>query len=412
MTEQGTESSTSKQNDKPMSSEKDKVKFFSRMRAGTRGMSLRRRALLLTVTLGVVVGAIFGISWLHYYFTHASTDDARVKGNLIAVSPTVQGKIRLLSIQEGDRLAKGQVIAQLREEDYQAQVDVAAGVVQTIEGELKEAEAELALVREKTQKEVTEATAALCAVQARQDEEEASLRQASLDYNRIKKLHQSKTVSASEMDRVQAAFDLARARLEVAKEVIKENQAKLQIAQANTAEALSKEQRVESLRGRLEEARGALTAANLKLDHTTVSSPIDGVVAKKVANIGEVIKPGQTIAVIVDLNDLWVEANLEETKLEHVRLGQTVDLKVDAYPGTKFTGRVVNIGAAATSEFALIPENRSAGNFTKVTQRIPIKIQVINPAYQLRPGMMVVVGIDIRSRKNDSSSGALAREDE
>jgi membrane fusion protein (multidrug efflux system) len=412
MTEQGTESSTSKQNDKPMSSEKDKVKFFSRMRAGTRGMSLRRRALLLTVTLGVVVGAIFGISWLHYYFTHASTDDARVKGNLIAVSPTVQGKIRLLSIQEGDRLAKGQVIAQLREEDYEAQVDVAAGVVQTIEGELKEAEAELALVREKTQKEVTEATAALCAVQARQDEEEASLRQASLDYNRIKKLHQSKTVSASEMDRVQAAFDLARARLEVAKEVIKENQAKLQIAQANTAEALSKEQRVESLRGRLEEARGALTAAKLKLDHTTVSSPIDGVVAKKVANIGEVIKPGQTIAVIVDLNDLWVEANLEETKLEHVRLGQTVDLKVDAYPGTKFTGRVVNIGAAATSEFALIPENRSAGNFTKVTQRIPIKIQVINPAYQLRPGMMVVVGIDIRSRKNDSSSGALAREDE
>jgi membrane fusion protein (multidrug efflux system) len=412
MTEQGMESSTSKQNDQTMSSEKDRVKFFSRMRAGTRGMSLRRRALLLIVALGVVVGAFFGISWLHYYFTHASTDDARVKGDLIAVSPTVQGKIRLLPIQEGDRVQKGQLIAQLREEDYQAQVDVAAGVVQTIEGELKEAEAELALVREKTQKEVTEATAALCAVQARQDEEEASLRQASLDYNRIKKLHQSKTVSASEMDRVQAAFDLARARLEVAKEVIKESQAKLQIAQANTAEANSKEQRVESLRGRLEEARGALTAAKLKLDHTTVSSPIDGVVAKKVANIGEVIKPGQTIAVIVDLNDLWVQANLEETKLEHVRLGQTVDLKVDAYPGTKFTGRVVNIGAAATSEFALIPENRSAGNFTKVTQRIPIKIQVMNPAYQLRPGMMVVVGIDIRSRKNDSSSGALAREDE
>ena len=412
MTELGTESPTSKQNDKALSSEKDKVNFLSRMGSGFRGMSRRRAALLLTVAVAVLIGAIFGIRWLHYYFTHASTDDARVKGDLIAVSPTVQGKIRLLPIQEGDRVQKGQLIAQLREEDYQAQVDVAAGVVQTIEGELKEAEAELALVREKTQKEVTEATAALCAVQARQDEEEASLRQASLDYKRIKKLHQSKTVSASEMDRVQAAFDLARARLEVAKEVIKENQAKLQIAEANTAEVISKEQRVESLRGKLEEARGALTAAKLKLDHTTVSSPIDGVVAKKVANIGEVIKPGQTIAVIVDLNDLWVEANLEETKVEHVRLGQTVDVKVDAYPGTQFTGRVVNIGAAATSEFALIPENRSAGNFTKVTQRIPIKIQVMNPACQLRPGMMVVVGIDIRSGKNDSATGPLAREDE
>ena len=170
-----------------------------------------------------------------------------------------------------------------------------------------------------------------------------------------------------------------------------------------------KQQRVESLRGRLEETRAALTAAKLKLDHTTVTSPIDGVVAKKVANIGEVIKVGQTIAVIVDLNNVWVEANLEETKVEHVRLGQTVDVKVDAYPGTEFTGRVVNIGAAAASEFALIPENRSAGNFTKVTQRIPIKIEVMNPAYQLRPGMMVIVGIDIRSGKDDSSGRELAR---
>jgi membrane fusion protein (multidrug efflux system) len=412
MTEERKESSPSKQTEQTLSSEEKTGNFSLRTGSGFRGMSRRRAVLLLTVAVGVVIGAIFGIRWLHYYFTHASTDDARVKGDLIAVSPTVQGKIRLLPIQEGDRVQKGQLIAQLREEDYQAQVDVATGVVQTIEGELKEAEAELALVREKTQKEVTEATAALCAVQARQDEEEASLRQASLEYNRIKKLHQSKTVSASEMDRVQAAFDLARARLEVAKEVIKENQAKLQIAEANTAEVDSKEQRVESLRGRLEEARGALTAAELKLDHTTVSSPIDGVVAKKVANIGEVIKPGQTIAVIVDLNDLWVEANLEETKLEHVRLGQAVDVKVDAYPGTAFTGRVVNIGAAAASEFALIPENRSAGNFTKVTQRIPIKIEVTNPPYQLRPGMMVVVGIDIRSGNDGSSGGALARENE
>lgn len=409
MTEQRTESSPSKQNDQILSSGKDRRKIFTRMASGFGSMSRKRGALLLSVAIVVAVAVIFGIGWLHYYFTHASTDDARVKGDLIAVSPTVQGKIRLLPIQEGDRVEKGQLIAQLREEDYQAQVDVAAGVVQTIEAELKEAEAELTLVREKTNKEVAEATAALCAAQARQAEAEANLRQASLDYERIRELHRSKTVSSSEMDRAQAAFDLCHARVEVAKEVIKENQAKLQIAEANVAGVISKEQRVESLRGRLEEARAALTAAKLKLDHTTVTSPIDGVVAKKVANIGEVIKVGQTIAVIVDLNNIWVEANLEETKVEHVRLGQTVDLKVDAYPGTKFTGRVLNIGAAAASEFALIPENRSAGNFTKVTQRIPIKIEVINPAYQLRPGMMVVVGIDIRRGKDDSSQGELAR---
>ena len=349
MTEQRTESSPSKQNDKTLSSGKDTRKFFSRMRAGFRDMSLRRRALLLTVAVALVMGAIFGTRWLHYYFTHASTDDARVKGDLIAVSPTVQGKIRLLLIQEGDRVEKGQLIAQLREEDYQAQVDVASGAVRAIEGKLREAEADLALVQEKTQKKVAEATASLSAAQARQDEAEASLRQASLDCERVRKLYGSETVSATEMDRAQAGFDLARARVEVAKEEINENQAKLQIAEANTIEVILKQQRVESVKGRLEEARSALRAAKLKLAHTTVTSPINGVVAKKVSNIGEVIKPGQTIAVIVNLNNVWVEANLEETRVEHVRLGQKVDVKVDAYPGTKFTGKVLNIGAAAAS---------------------------------------------------------------
>jgi multidrug resistance efflux pump len=344
MTEERTESSPTKQKDQTLTSEERTGKFSPRMGGGIGGMSARRIALLLIVALGLLVGANFGIRWLHYYFTHATTDDARVKGDLIAVSPSVQGKIRLLPIQEGDRLVKGQLIAQLREEEYQAQVDVAAGLVKSIQAQLKEAEAEMELVQAKTQKEM-------------------------------------------------------------AKKPVRENQ-------ANTGDAVLKQQRVESLRGKLEEARGALVAAKLKRDHTTVSSPIDGVVAKKLAHIGEVIKPGQTIAVIVDLNHLWVEANLEETKLEHVRIGQTVDVKVDAYPGTTFTGRVVNIGAATASEFALIPENRSAGNFTKVTQRIPIKIEVTNPPHQLRPGMMVVVGIDIRKGKDGSPGGALARENE
>jgi multidrug resistance efflux pump len=161
-----------------------------------------------------------------------------------------------------------------------------------------------------------------------------------------------------------------------------------------------KQGRFESLNGKLEEARAVLELAKLKLAHTAVTSPINGVVAKKVAKLGEVIKSGQPIAVIVDLDNVWVEANLEETKVEYVRLGQSVDLKVDAYPNTMFAGKVVNIGAAAASEFALIPENRSAGSFTKVAQRIPIKIEILDSTRPLRPGMMVVVGIDIRAAKN------------
>jgi membrane fusion protein (multidrug efflux system) len=350
--------------------------------------------LLVILAFGILVGSFYGIRWLHYYITHASTDDATVEGDLISVSSTVSGKIRLLPIREGEQVKNGQLIAQLREEDYQAKVDVSAGAVQSINASLNEAMADVLLVKEKTEKDVQRAEAVLYASQARYKEAEANMQLATLDFKRVSKLYKSKTVSASEMDKVQAAYKLAQARLVRAEEEINENRAKLNVAQANTGEVTLKQRRVESLKGKLKEATAELEAARLKLAHTTVTSPIDGIVAKKISHIGEVISAGQPVAVIVDLNHIWVEANLEETQVEHVRVGQSVDLKVDAYPDTGFTGKVINIGAATASEFALIPENRSAGNFTKVTQRIPIRIEVIDPAEQLRPGMMVVVGID------------------
>ena len=358
-----------------------------------------RKWLFVILAFGILAGSFYGIRWLHYYFTHASTDDARVEGDLISVSSTVSGKIRRLPIHEGERLKRGQLIAQLREEDYQAKVDVAAGAVQSIKASHNEAIADALLVKERTEKDEQRAAAVLSASQARFKEAEANMQLATLDFKRISKLYKSKTVSASEMDKVQAAYKLAQARLARAEEEINENRAKLKVTQANIGEVTIKQQRAESLKGKLVEATAELKAARLKLAHTTLTSPIDGVVAKKIAHIGEVVKVGQPVAVVIDLNNIWVEANLEETKVEHVHLGQSVDLKVDAYPKTRFTGKVINIGAATASEFALIPENRSAGNFTKVTQRIPIRIEVVDPAVQLRPGMMVVVGIDIGKAK-------------
>jgi membrane fusion protein (multidrug efflux system) len=360
----------------------------------TSGRKRKQKWLFAILAIGILVGSFYGIRWLHYYFTHASTDDASVEGDLISVSSTVSGKIRLLPIREGEQIKKGQLIAQLREEDYQAKVDVASGVVQSINASLNEAMADVLLVKEKTGKDVQRAEAVLSASQARLKEAEANLQLATLDFKRISKLYKSKTVSASEMDKVQAAYKLATARLATAEEEINENRAKLNVAQANTGEVTLKKRRVESLKGKLKEATAELEAAQLKLAHTTVTSPIDGVVARKISHIGEVISAGQPISIVVNLNHIWVEANLEETQVEHIRLGQSVDLKVDAFPNTRFTGKVINIGAAAASEFALIPDSRSAGNFTKVTQRIPIRIEVVDPAEQLRPGMMVVVGID------------------
>jgi membrane fusion protein, multidrug efflux system len=376
---------------------KDDVNIDPLSSNNNNGRKRKQRWLFAILAIGFLIGSFYGIRWLHYYFTHAITDDATVEGDLISVSSTVSGKIRLLPIQEGEKLKKGQLVAQLREDDYQAKVDVASGVVQSIKASLNEAMADEALVKETTEKDVQRAEAVLYASQARLKEAQANLQLATLDFNRVSQLFKSKTVSASEMDKIRAAYQLAKARAATADEEINENRAKLHVAQANTGEVRLKQRRVESLKGKLKEAEAELEAARLKLDHTTVTSPIDGVVARKISHIGEVVAAGQPIAVIVNLNHIWVEANLEETQVEHVRLGQSVDIHVDAYPDTKFTGKVINIGAAAASQFALIPDNRSAGNFTKVTQRIPIKIEMDDPDEPLRPGMMVTVGIDIRN---------------
>ncbi|MFZ0484937.1 MAG: HlyD family secretion protein, partial [Desulfobacterales bacterium] len=309
------------------------------------GRKRKQRWLFAILAIGILIGSFYGIRWLHYYFTHASTDDASVEGDLISVSSTVSGKIRRLPIHEGEQVKKGQLVAQLREEDYQAQVDVAAGVVQSINASLNEAMADEGLVKEKTATDVKRAEAVLYASQARLKEAEANMQLATLDFNRVSKLYKSKTVSASEMDKIQAAYKLAKARQSTAEEEINENRAKLNVARANTGEVTLKQRRIESLKGKLKEASAELEAARLKLDHTTVTSPIDGVIARKISHIGEVVAAGQPIAVIVNLNHIWVEANLEETQVEHVRLGQPVDINVDAYPDTKFKGKVINIGA-------------------------------------------------------------------
>ncbi|MGA7876304.1 MAG: HlyD family efflux transporter periplasmic adaptor subunit, partial [Desulfoferrobacter sp.] len=213
-----------------------------------RVLALGRGIPLLIFILAAAVCLFLGGRWLQYYLGHASTDDARVKGDLIKISSTVQGKIRLLPIQEGEHVKKGQLIAQLREEVYQASVDEAEGAVRAIQGELSEAQEELDLLKHKRQKEDADSE-------------------------------------------------------------VEQNRFKLELGKVNSSDVISKQNRVEALNGRLKEAAAVLEAARLKLAHTCVTSPIDGVIAKKVGNLGEVVKPGQPIAIVVDLANLWVEAN-------------------------------------------------------------------------------------------------------
>ena len=130
----------------------------------------------------------------------------------------------------------------------------------------------------------------------------------------------------------------------------------------------------------------------------TITSPVTGVVDQTFVNEGEYVAPGQRFALVHDSRDVWINANIKETEVQKIRQGQPVIITVDAYPGRTFSGKVLLVGSAATSQFALIPSPNPSGNFTKITQRIPVKISVEQQDGLLKPGMMVEVDIDVSNR--------------
>ena len=151
------------------------------------------------------------------------------------------------------------------------------------------------------------------------------------------------------------------------------------------------------LRHRRAELLVQLEKQKLDLNDRTIRSPVDGVIDKTFVKVGEYVTPGQRLALAHNPAKIWIEANIKETQIRMLKPGQTVEVDVDAYPGISFTGRVMSVGNATTSEFTLLPSPNPSGNFTKITQRLPVRIAIQQKDDLLRPGMMVEVNIDIRN---------------
>ncbi|WP_425059303.1 Colistin resistance protein EmrA [Sporomusa carbonis] len=316
-------------------------------------------------------GAVGGGWWWYENTRYVSTDDARVGGTIVSVSPKIAGRITELLVKEGDRVKAGQIVAKIDPRDILAQ----------------KAQAEAALAAAKAHyEELTAGSRPQEIEQARSQAQQAraNLDNAQKNYERVQKLYQEGAVSASQLDNADTAYQVAREALSAAME------------KANLVEAGSREESIRAAAAQVKQAEAALEAANVMLDNTTVVSPVDGTVAVKSANAGEVVSAGQSIVTIADLNDVWVSARVEETKIGKIKVGQEVEYTVDGYGDHKFTGTVYEIGSATNSVFALIPTENSSGNFTKVTQRIPIKITVPQDSgFVFRPGMSVYIKIHV-----------------
>ena len=337
-----------------------------------------RRAILLLLLGGLAGGGGYaGWQWWNVGRFFVSTDDAYVQADISVLAAKVSGYLDAVPVVNGQAVKKGAVIAKLDDGDYRlalkAAEDKLATQVSTISRIGRQAEA--------AQAQVAQAVAQVDAVRA-------DAVRAAADYARATQM-QADYVAKSRIDQAKADRDRTEAS-------VKSAEAALLAAKANVAVLEAQKREAENLAAEL---RTAADRARRDLDFTVVRAPFDGVVGNKAVEAGAYVSPGSRIATLVPLQSVRIDANFKETQLARMRPGQEVHIHVDAYPDRDIVGTVESLSPASGSVFSLLPPDNATGNFTKIVQRLPVRVHVPEDVAReglLRPGLSVVVKVDTR----------------
>jgi membrane fusion protein (multidrug efflux system) len=369
---------------------------FSLQRLLPRSIGLKPQHLAAVVLL--LLGLVWGGFEIRSRMIHVYEYDARIAGNLITISSRVPGWIDSIQVAEGQKIKAGQVLVQLDAKESELLVQQLKAELEATEATLKSLHARRDLVAKQSesqyQTQVSTLKGATAVVEALKVHREV----AQTELERTQDLFAKKVIPRIQLE--QAMTRAQQVNVEYHKAV-----ASLQSAEARLDEAAANLNRVQVLdaegqvlRQRVEQLKRKLDRQKLDFDDRTIRSKIEGVVDKIFVDAGEYVTPAQRLAIIHDPNTVWIEANIKETEVRKLKIGQPVEISVDAFPDLEIAGTVEAIGNSTTSEFALLPTPNPSGNFTKITQRLPIRIKVSQNQDLLRPGMMVEVNIDIRER--------------
>ncbi len=319
------------------------------------------KLILVTILFSLLLGGIF--VFIQYKKTHITTDDAYVKGSIHWIYPRVNGTVVKVLVRDNQFVKQGDTLVLLDPKEYQVRFSEALAELNLAISALKEAKVDVKVME-------TEINLA-----------KAEFFKSKADFHRAQALFKSKTISRQRYEVYLTSYKITKAKLAAAKQRLRQAQSRVKTAQM----------RIEVAKSRLEEAK-------LNLKYTTIKAPVAGYITKKTVEIGNRVNPQMPILAIVPLNDVWIEANYKENQLEKITHGQRAIVKIDAYPGKKFYGRVESIQAGTGAAFSLFPPENATGNWVKITQRIPVKI-VLNPSDKrkvLRIGMSAVVTVLVK----------------
>lgn len=392
----------------------------------TRSSTGRKRFVIIGIVVLVLI--IVGLYWWHSTY-YESTDDAQVDGNLVQISSRIAGNIVAVNVEENQQVKKGQVLVEIDPRDAQASLSKGEANLATAKANYEAALANVPITVRATGATLSGAAAGvrsalstiaqsekqLDAAQAQVLAAQALNTKAQADLERYTPLVQRDVVSKQQYDAVvataanakaqlagaQANLQAARDQVRVANDKLATARADYNSAQNGPRQVAAQKAKADAAAAQVQQAEAALETDRLNLSYTKITAPDSGIVNKKTADVGQNVSAGQTLMTLIPLTGLWITANFKETQLTHMRVGQPATITVDAYSGRTYHAKVTQIGGATGSMLSLFPPENATGNYVKVVQRIPVRLDFTNPNenkdHLLRPGMSVTPKVRVKN---------------
>lgn len=339
---------------------------------------MRKKIVIAAVALALAFGGYGGWYWWTEWRFMQSTDDAYVASDVSVISPKIEGYIKAVRVQDNEAVKKGAVLFVIDDSDFAAKVAQAEAAAATEEAAVGTYGSRLDLQK-----------AMIAQAQATVQSSEADLVRTQQDYKRYAALMTTDFASRQRYEQAQADARKAEAELVRTRAALAAAQSQLGVLQSQRQEEMA----------RLQQARANLRLARNDFDNTIIKAPVSGIAGNRAGQVGQYVKPGTELLSLVPLPRVYVTANFKETQLTRMRPGQRAEVSVDAYPDNPLTGKIESFAPASGAEFSLLPPDNATGNFTKIVQRVPIRIALPTKeplARLLRPGLSVTVTVDTR----------------
>lgn len=361
------------------------------MEDSTKKTGKRKRLFIIGSILGLAL--VFGIFFYIRAKGFETTDNAQIDADIIPIRTSVSGYVKEVRFTDNTTVKKGDTLLVINDEEFQARVLQA-------EAALENAKANLVAVKNNADAGDLNASAAFLSSETTAqniDVAKTRLNKIKEDYKRIKNMYASKAATKAELDAIEAELAVAEAQYKAAT-----NQYKASSAQSAgvKSQATGQKSMIALAEALVKQRTAELTLAKTQLGYTIIKAPCDGTISKRSVDQGQFVTVGTPVCSAIDNTTLWVTANFKETQIEHIKMNQSVEVKVDAYPSLSITGKVDSYIGATGAKFSLLPPDNSTGNFVKIVQRVPVKIKLVGLTAEQRalllPGLSAFVSVSVK----------------